>query len=61
MGFVEEARPSASRSCLRSEAYGDLWLVPAYTGQPRKEITPEHAATVMRVLSVFPGSPLSCA
>lgn len=42
--------------CLQSEAYGELWLVPAYTGQPRKEITPEHAATVMRVLSVFPGS-----
>jgi len=41
---------------LHSETYGELWLVPAYTGKPRKEITPEHAATVMRVLSVFPGS-----
>ncbi|GAB4215620.1 MAG: hypothetical protein OHK0013_41340 [Sandaracinaceae bacterium] len=41
---------------LRSERYGELWLVPAYTGKPRKEITPEHAATVMRVLSVLPGS-----
>jgi hypothetical protein len=41
--------------CLHSEAYGELWLVPAYTGRPRKEVTPEHAATVMRVLSVFPG------
>jgi hypothetical protein len=41
---------------LHSETYGELWLVPAYTGQPRKEITPEHAATLMRVLSVFPGS-----
>lgn len=41
---------------LHSEIYGELWLVPAYTGKPRKEITPEHAATVMRVLSVFPGS-----
>jgi hypothetical protein len=41
---------------LHSEIYGELWLVPAYTGRPRKEITPEHAATVMRVLSVFPGS-----
>lgn len=41
---------------LHSETYGDLWLVPAYSGKPRKEITPEHAATVMRVLSVFPGS-----
>jgi hypothetical protein len=41
---------------LHSDTYGELWLVPAYTGKPRKEITPEHAATVMRVLSVFPGS-----
>jgi pyruvate/2-oxoglutarate dehydrogenase complex dihydrolipoamide acyltransferase (E2) component len=41
---------------LHSETYGELWLVPAYTGKPRKELTPEHAATVMRVLSVFPGS-----
>lgn len=41
---------------LRSETYGELWLVPAYTGQPRKELTPEHAATVLRVLEIFPGS-----
>jgi len=41
---------------LTSEGYGDLWLVPAYTGLPRKEITPEHAATVMRVLRAFPGT-----
>jgi len=42
--------------CLRSEAYGDLWLVPAYTDQDRKEITPEHAATICRVVEAFPGS-----
>ena len=41
---------------LKSEAYGELWLVPAYTGQSRKELTPEHAATVLRVLEAFPGS-----
>lgn len=41
---------------LRSEGFGDVWLVPSYTGKPRKELTPEHAATVARVLSVFPGS-----
>jgi hypothetical protein len=39
---------------LRSDTYGELWLVPAYTGKPRKEITPEHAATVMRVLDGVP-------
>nr|WP_233587283.1 hypothetical protein [Corallococcus sp. CA049B] len=42
--------------CFRSETYGELWLVPAYTGQARKELTLEHAATLVRVLSAFPGS-----
>ncbi|MBC7174052.1 MAG: hypothetical protein H5U40_16540 [Polyangiaceae bacterium] len=41
---------------LRSETYGEVWLVPAYTGRDRTEITPEHAATLARVMSVFPGS-----
>jgi len=41
---------------LRSETYGDVWLVPAYTGRDRKELTPEHAATLARVMSVFAGS-----
>ncbi len=44
--------------CLRSEAIGDVWLVPAYTGQDRREITPENAATLLRVMSVFPGTAL---
>ncbi len=42
--------------CLRCEAIGELWLVPAYTGQARKELTPEHLATVLHAMSVFPGS-----
>ena len=42
--------------CFSSETYGQVWLVPAYTGQARKELTPEHAATLVRVLSAFPGS-----
>ncbi|MFZ5787458.1 MAG: hypothetical protein ACOY3Y_13535 [Acidobacteriota bacterium] len=42
--------------CLRSEAYGEIWLVPQYTGSDRKELTPEHAATISRVLEAFPGS-----
>lgn len=41
---------------LRSASCGDVWLVPAYTGRDRQELTPEHAATIARVLSVFPGS-----
>jgi len=35
---------------------GEVWLVPEPTGQPRRELTPEHAATIVRVLSAFPGS-----
>ena len=42
--------------CLRSEALGEVWLVPERTGQDRKEITPELAATIVRVGSAFPGS-----
>ncbi|WP_426747397.1 hypothetical protein VZQ01_07970 [Myxococcus faecalis] len=42
--------------CFASETYGKVWLVPAYTGQARRELTPEHAATLVRVLSAFPGS-----
>lgn len=42
--------------CLESEAFGELWLVPEYTGRDRKEITPEHAATIARVVEAFQGS-----
>jgi hypothetical protein len=35
---------------------GPLWLVPSYTGQARKEITPEHAATLRLLLDAFPGA-----
>lgn len=34
---------------------GPLWLVPEYTDQERKEITPEHAATLRLLLDAFPG------
>jgi len=42
--------------CLQSDSLGELWLVPAYTGQSRKELIPEHLATVLHALSAFPGS-----
>jgi len=42
--------------CLESKDYGELWLVPEYTGHDRRELTPEHAATISRVLEAFPGS-----
>lgn len=41
---------------VRSETFGEFWLVPEYTGQDRKEITPEHASTIACALHVFPGS-----
>lgn len=53
---IESFRALRVEVCLRSDYYGDLWLVPAYTGQSRKEITPEHLATIARVLDAFPGS-----
>lgn len=42
--------------CLRSEDFGEVWLVPRYTGQDRKEISPEHAATLRLLLDAFPGA-----
>ena len=53
---IESFKALGVEVCLRSEAFGDVWLVPAYTGGDRKEITPEHAATICRVLEAFPGS-----
>lgn len=53
---IESFKALGVEVLLHSEAYGDVWLVPTYTGQPRKEITPEHAATLARVMSIFPGS-----
>ncbi len=53
---IESFKALGVEVLLRAETYGDVWLVPAYTGQGRKEITPEHAATLARVMSVFPGS-----
>lgn len=53
---IESFRALGVEVLLHSETYGDVWLVPAYTGRDRKEITAEHAATLARVMSIFPGS-----
>lgn len=42
--------------CFHADTLGELWLVPSYTSQPRNEITPEHVATLDRVLEAFPGA-----
>ena len=57
-GFFRRRGRDVSRTgrAVTSEAYGELWVVPRYTGKPRQEVTPEDAATLLRVLSAFPGS-----
>ena len=42
--------------CIKSEDVGEIWLVPEYTGQERKEISVEHAATLSAVCAAFPGA-----
>lgn len=41
---------------LRSAQLGEVWIVPAYTGLDRRELTPEHLATLFGALTVFPGA-----
>lgn len=55
---IESFKARGVEVLLRSDAIGELWLVPSYTGQDRKEITPENAATLLRVMAVFPGTEL---
>jgi len=59
-GFTDEDIASFKalgvQVCIESEAVGEVWLVPAYTDQQRKELTPDHAATIARVVEAFPGS-----
>lgn len=44
---------------LSSDEFGEVWLVPEYSGKDRRELTPEHAATVARTLEIFPGARVS--
>jgi hypothetical protein len=53
---VASFRALGVQICFHSDALGELWLVPSYTSQPRNEITPEHVATLDRVLEAFPGA-----
>jgi hypothetical protein len=53
---IESFKALKVEVCMASERFGEVWLVPAYTGQGRCELTPEHAATICQVLSAFPGS-----
>ena len=42
--------------CLDTENVGELWIVPDYTEQDRREISVEHAATLSALCSAFPGA-----
>ncbi len=42
--------------CVASDAVGELWIVPEYSGSPRKEISVEHAATLVAICQAFPGA-----
>lgn len=42
--------------CLASESIGRVWLVPSYTGEDRREISVEHAATLSAICAAFPGA-----
>lgn len=53
---IDSFKALRAEVCLSSDAFGEVWLVPEYTGQDRTEITPEHAATICRVIEAFPGS-----
>ncbi len=41
---------------IATEGLGDVWLVPAYTGADRQELSVEHAALIATVASAFPGA-----
>ena len=53
---IESFKALGVEVCITSESVGEVWLVPEYTGKDRKELTPEHAATICRVAEAFPGS-----
>jgi len=42
--------------CIRSEALGDVYLVPVYTGQDRTELSIEHSLTLTAICATFPGA-----
>ena len=53
---IESFKALGTEVCLDTPHMGEIWLVPEYTSQDRRELTPEHAATLYQVLAVFPGA-----
>ena len=56
---IESFKRLGVEVCVESESFGEVWLVPEYTGGDRQELAPEHAATICHVLHAFPGSKVS--
>ena len=42
--------------CIASEEIGEVWIVPEYTEQERRELRIDHAATLTAVCATFPGA-----
>jgi hypothetical protein len=42
--------------CIESARVGDIWLVPEYQNENRRELRIDHAATLSVVCSAFPGA-----
>ena len=53
---IDSFKALKAEVCMSTPHLGELWLVPEYTGQDRRELTPEHAGTLYQVLAVFPGA-----
>jgi len=45
--------------CIRNESIGEVWIVPEYTGQDRKELSCEDAAFLTAVCAAFPGAKIA--
>lgn len=42
--------------CIRNDSIGEVWIVPEYTGQNRKELSCEDAAFLTAICAAFPGA-----
>ncbi len=56
---IESFKRLRAEVCIDTKYCGPVWLVPEYTGQSRKELTPEHYATLWHVTELFPGASLT--
>jgi hypothetical protein len=57
---IAEFRALCISACIKSEAIGELWLVPEYTGNPdRTELRIDHAATLAGICAAFPGAKIT--